>query len=63
MECNFKNPRRCARAYNKFLDEIKKTEYNLFTNLGNNQTIVMNADYVKIIKSLNGNVTQQLNKD
>lgn len=53
-----------VRVTNLFYkDEIKKAEYNLFTNLGNNQTIVMNADFAKIIKSLNGNVTQQSNRD
>lgn len=54
-------PVRVTNIYYK--DENKKTEYNLFTNLGNNQTVVMNADFAKIIKSLNGNITQQSNED
>lgn len=46
-----------------FKDDFEKINYSLLTNLGNNQTIVMNEDYTEIIKLLNGNVTQQINRD
>ena len=52
-----------VRIHNIFYQNENSIAKQLLTNLTNNKIILMNADFCKIIKALNGNVTQTINND